>query len=128
MFRHFAIYLLIFCLNSELSLADNEEYENSSLNGKAMSIRILRHDRLSWYVKKDRLSWYVKKDEKLLRMVERGRQINRIMKRDGQLSRNYQRDGQLYRNYQRDGQLSRSYQRDGQFKISERIPKSQSLF
>ena len=119
MFRHFAIYLLIFCLNSDLSLADNEEYENSSLNGKAMSIRILRHDRLSWYAKKD---------EKLLRMVERGRQINRIMKRDGQLSRNYQRDGQLYRNYQRDGQLSRSYQRDGQFKISERIPKSQSMF
>ena len=84
MFQQFAICLLIFGTNSNLSLADKEENGNPSLNGKVMSIRILRHD---W------LPWYTNKDGKLLRMFNRGSQINRVMKRDGQLSRHYQRDG-----------------------------------
>jgi hypothetical protein len=108
MFQNFVIYLLIFCPNSDLSFADKEDYENSSLNGKEMSIMILRHDRLPWYAKKD---------GNLLRMFNRGCQISRIMKKDGQ----------LFRIYQRDGQLSRNYRMDGQFKISEQIPKSQSM-
>ena len=69
-----------------MSFAEKEENENSSMTGKKMTIRILRHDRLPWYAMQD---------GKLHRMFNRGGQINRIMKKDRQLSRNYQSDGQF---------------------------------
>ena len=60
--------------------------ENFQLPESKMSLIIL---------KRDLPIWYAKNDGKLLRMLNRGRQIDRIMKRDDHLTRIYQGEGHL---------------------------------